>query len=173
MWVIAPFPSDNVKLVVRKGVNIVGYFVFRSGGIWSEKSAKFLSPYKGGVKGYPVVALRFRGETLRCSVHQLVAEAFIGPRPAGMDTAHNDGNVENNAVENIRYASRRDNLADRVQHGTAQIGERNPAAVLSDYEAQQIRDRRRSGEKLKVLATAYGVSESAICQIANGKRRAT
>lgn len=42
-------------------------------------------------------------------VHQLVAEAFIGPRPDRCDVDHIDGDKLNNRVSNLRYVTRRGN----------------------------------------------------------------
>lgn len=51
-------------------------------------------------------------------VHQMVALAFIGIRPDGYDTCHNDGNPSNNTPGNLRYDTRRNNLLDQFKHGT-------------------------------------------------------
>lgn len=148
------------------------YLIYSNGQVWSEKSSRFLKPSPSGKRGYLAVSLRHEDTTLRAYVHTLVADAFIGPRPAGYDVCHNDGTVTNNAYYNLRYASRADNLSDREAHGTAQRGERNPAATLTDEEAAEIRRRRRSGENLRPLADYFGVRESTISRIANGVRRA-
>jgi len=43
-------------------------------------------------------------------VHQLVLEAFVGPRPIGWDSLHLDHNPANNALSNLRYGTRSENL---------------------------------------------------------------
>lgn len=68
--------------------------------------------------GYPFVDLRNQGKRRVRTVHSLVAEAFIGTRPEGMEICHNDGNPTNNHAENLRYGTRSDNMLDRVEHGT-------------------------------------------------------
>lgn len=55
-------------------------------------------------------------------VHRLVARVFIGPRPDGMQVAHGDGNKLNNDIRNLRYATPKENNADKAEHGTRQIG---------------------------------------------------
>lgn len=52
--------------------------------------------------GYPVASI---GGRMRF-VHALVAEAFLGPRPPGMDVYHADGSRDNNHVSNLRYDTR-------------------------------------------------------------------
>lgn len=78
---------------------------------------KMLKP-RTQTAGYYTVSLRRDGKTELRTIHSLVALVFIGPRPDGMDVCHNDGDVENNAVENLRYASRSENIRDQVLHGT-------------------------------------------------------
>lgn len=51
-------------------------------------------------------------------VHQLVAEAFIGPRPAGLVTRHKDGDPSNARLDNLHYGTQRENMLDRLGHGT-------------------------------------------------------
>lgn len=73
--------------------------------------------------------------------HRLVALVFIGPAPAGKPhVAHWDGNPSNNHFSNLRWATCQENLADRVRHGTAPRGERNPRAVMSAAAVAQVRE---------------------------------
>lgn len=52
-------------------------------------------------------------------VHQLVLEAFIGPRPGhGYDGCHWDGDPANNHVSNLRWDTKLGNAADTRRHGT-------------------------------------------------------
>ena len=51
-------------------------------------------------------------------VHQLVAAAFIGPRPEGHEVCHNNGIHTDNRAENLRYDTRSANQLDSVKHGT-------------------------------------------------------
>lgn len=51
-------------------------------------------------------------------VHALVMEAFVGPRPEGMEICHNDGDWHNNHLSNLRYDNHRANMMDAVQHNT-------------------------------------------------------
>lgn len=51
------------------------------------------------------------------NVHVLVAAAFLGPRPDGMVVCHYNDVKTDNRVENLRYASRVDNEADKRRNG--------------------------------------------------------
>lgn len=46
------------------------------------------------------------------TVHSLVALAFLGPRPKGLDVRHIDGNPKNNRPDNLSYGTRSENLLD-------------------------------------------------------------
>jgi NUMOD4 motif/HNH endonuclease len=69
--------------------------------------------------GYLVVNLHGgRGCSRTWPVHQLALLAFVGPRPAGYEGCHTNGDRTNNRIENLRYGSRSENNRDAVRHGT-------------------------------------------------------
>ena len=51
-------------------------------------------------------------------VHTLVLEAFIGPRPAGHEACHNNGDCSDNRVDNLRWDTPSNNTRDKIKHGT-------------------------------------------------------
>lgn len=51
-------------------------------------------------------------------VHVLVAEAFHGQRPDGMEVRHLNGNPADNRAENLAFGSHSENQFDSVAHGT-------------------------------------------------------
>lgn len=115
-----------------------------------------------GSAGRPEVGLYRDGKHKVVRVHQLVAEAFLGPRPAGAVIRHLDGDVLNAAASNLAYGTPRENEADKLQHGTSNRGERHGMAKLSLADVLSIRaDRRKSG----VLAAQFSVSPRTIRDI--------
>lgn len=50
-------------------------------------------------------------------VHRLVLDAFVGPCPAGMEACHADDIPANNHLDNLRWASRSDNILGRRKNG--------------------------------------------------------
>lgn len=50
-------------------------------------------------------------------IHRLVLEAFVGPCPDGMEACHWDDNPSNNRLDNLRWASRTENMLDRTRNG--------------------------------------------------------
>ena len=79
--------------------------------------------------GYPSVEL-FDGSGRRkpVRVHVLVAEAFLGPRPDGLDINHKDGKKTNNWDSNLEYVTRSANMAHAYRLGLTRVpGDRRSA----------------------------------------------
>lgn len=72
-------------------------------------------------------------------VHVLVAEAFHGPRPEGMDTRHLNGDKTDNRPENLRFGSRSENELDKVRHGTHQNARKTHCPQSHPYDADNTR----------------------------------
>lgn len=68
--------------------------------------------------GRRAVSLSRDGRAKTARVARLVLEAFVGPRPDKYDACHNDGDVLNNQVDNLRWATRSANMLDAVEHST-------------------------------------------------------
>ena len=68
--------------------------------------------------GHQVVHLSRASQVTTRTVHRLVLEAFVGPRPEGMEACHWDGNPRNNRRDNLRWGTRSSNRQDAVRHGT-------------------------------------------------------
>lgn len=107
---------------------------------------------------------------------QLVLITFVGPCPDGMESCHKDGNCLNDALYNLYWGTRAENIQDAINHGTwnpgrAQ-GENNGHAKISDDEVEDIKDRKLAGESSISIADYYNVSRQQINNIVNGKSRA-
>lgn len=78
---------------------------------------KPISSWSDGT-GHRLVGLYKSGKVTNRSLHTLVLEAFTGPRPDGMEGCHNDGDPSNNSIGNLRWDTRKGNVADSFKHGT-------------------------------------------------------
>jgi len=74
-------------------------------------------------------------------VHHLVLEAFVGPRPQGMECRHLDGNPANNVVSNLAWGTRSENQLDRVSHGTHHEANKTHCPHGHLYDEQNTRHR--------------------------------
>lgn len=68
--------------------------------------------------GYFQLGFRRNGKNRTQKVHQLVAAAFLGPRPEGMEVRHLDGDPLNNRLDNLAYGTPSENSQDSIRHGT-------------------------------------------------------
>lgn len=116
--------------------------------------------------GYERVNLYGPDGIKRVCVHALVCEAFHGPKPTpAHEVAHGDGNKANNRPDNLRWATRSENHADKHRHGTAQTGEANGNSRLTAEEVRAIRIAR--GTQCQIAA-AFGVSQATVSRIRRG-----
>lgn len=51
------------------------------------------------------------------AVHQLVLEAFVGPRPSGYETLHANDKRDDNRLSNLRWGTASENVREAVQRG--------------------------------------------------------
>jgi len=99
--------------------------------------------------------------------HQLVLMAFVGPKVGNQQCCHNNGIPDDNCIENLRWADPKHNVADRLAHGTHQLGSKNHRAKLTEQQAIEIL---LSKDRTKDIAEKYSVSTSLVCNIKSGCR---
>src|SRR5574337_1287966 len=68
-------------------------------------------------RGYMYVELSQGGVTKPHMIHRLVADAFIGARPANFQVNHKDGIKTNNRASNLEYVTASDNSKHAVRLG--------------------------------------------------------
>ena len=120
--------------------------------------------------GYPFVGLTKDGKRTSKTVHRLVARAFHADKmnPLHKEVAHLDGTRTNCRADNLKWASRRENLFHKRAHGTHPEGRKNPRAKLTVQQVREIRAVKgwRINER---LARKYGVCASTIDRVRRGK----
>ena len=73
--------------------------------------------------------------TKRVRVHLLVLEAFRGPRPYRCEALHGNDIPHDNRASNLRWGSRRENLADRRRIIAERLRELQAACLGKELEA--------------------------------------
>lgn len=113
-------------------------------------------------QGYESVYLSKDGKRNHASVHILVAAAFLGQRPAGLDVLHGENGQLDNSLRNLRYGTPVENMADKLKDGTDNRGEKHGMSKLTVKQVRQIRS---SLETAPLLADRFGVSKDAIVSV--------
>lgn len=65
-------------------------------------------------------------------VHQLVLEAFVGPRPDGHVVMHINDDTTDNRLSNLKYSTPQENLRDMVNKGRSLRGDKHPRSLASN-----------------------------------------
>lgn len=133
---------------------------------------------------YPRLSLYREGEGRGYTVHSLVARAFLGPCPKGMEVTHKDSDPTNPRASNLEYKTHQANLQQAIDEGRWPTGERHytkraphllcrgekrPQSVLTDDLVRQARKLRKEGITQRVVAEKLGVSRSLISSIDTGR----
>ena len=84
------------------------YQVSDQGQVRNTHTSKILQPVR--IKnGRLYVTLSSDGFQRKCTIHSLVAAAFLGDCPPQHETTHKDGDYTNNAAQNLEYVTRGEN----------------------------------------------------------------
>ena len=144
----------------------VGFYSVSSlGRVRNDRTGLILSPGVGN-NGYPLVSLHRcrRGHSRR--VHALVAAAFLGPCPDGLEVNHIDGNKLNAQRTNLEYVTRSQNLTHAWRTGLRARGEGHGQSRLTEEEVREIRASRASYSE---LCRQYGMSRNALHAAKTGR----
>ena len=85
---------------------------------------------------YLLVRLSHNNQRKIKTVHSLVLAAFIGPRPARMETRHLNGDATDNRLANLSYGTSLENSADQRAHGTNVNANKIKCPRGHDYTAE-------------------------------------
>ena len=94
--------------------------------------------------------------------HQLVAHAFLGPCPKGLQVRHLNDIGCDNRVNNLAYGTTKQQGEDRRRLAF-------PVKRLSRDDVVSLRMRFLGGETASSLAKDYGIDHSRVCDIIRGK----
>ena len=144
----------RVRSLPRERVTSAGAKVFHKG--------QTLTPHIKN--GYPAVNLRDSGRLARAYVHRLVAIAFLGSGD-GCEVAHADGDRSNPRLGNLRWATREQNRADMVCHGTVRHRDEYKHAKYATSDIAEMARLNRMGKSQAEVAKMFGTSRSYISKL--------
>jgi hypothetical protein len=142
-----------------------GYYAGEDGTIHSTRRGEPYQLKPSLINGYPVVWIRQNGEGKVIEVHRLILEAFIGPRPEGMECCHRNGIKTDNRLSNLEWNTHKENTRYAIEQGTFSRGERHGFSKLRNADIPTIRKMLREGMKIRTIAKHFGVGENAISHI--------
>ena len=124
-------------------------------------------------KGYPQTQLSL-GDSKRVTVkiHRLVAEAFLGPRPAGLLVNHLDGDKTNCRADNLHYVTAEQNYHHAICIGRAvplDGTNRHHPRKLNVNDISDIRRLAREGVPQSQIASQFGVHQVTVSEIVTRK----
>ncbi|QDG49277.1 hypothetical protein FIV42_00565 [Persicimonas caeni] len=137
------------------------YYITSEGRLWSTHRSQWVGTGTDG-HGYPQVTLRHDGRKARARVHEIVMEAFVGPRPDDQIVLHANDNPADNRLENLEYGTRGDNLRDAYRN-------RRRGKLTQSVVSTMRCLRRARGYSVNQLARAAGVDSSTMSRALRGK----
>ncbi|MCU1299725.1 MAG: hypothetical protein JWQ87_9 [Candidatus Sulfotelmatobacter sp.] len=158
------------------------YFINEDGDVLTVK--KMVKIYNRG--GYATVGFYRQGIARWRTVHSLVAEVFIGPRPENLLINHRDGNKKNNNVANLEYCTGRENVHHAMRMGlkkttphmlailrnnaVAGRGKPHVSRRLTPAEIERVKTIYQSEIRpsMKAIGNEFGVSASIIHRTIHG-----
>jgi hypothetical protein len=162
---IAEFPGYEASSLGQ--VRSCDRIIVDKNGLKKRLRSKILRPVASGPqRSYLSVPL---GRTAHRNIHVLICEAFHGPRPPGHEVAHNDGNSFNNTADNLRWATKQENNADRDRHGTWTRGETHGPCKMTEQQVHETRRLCTLGFTAPKVAAIVGIQPGNVYNIKNGK----
>ena len=148
------------------------YMVSNFGNVMSQRSGHgsspmgILKPQKNNA-GYLQVNLIKNKKSKNVMIHRIVAAAFI-PNPDNKEEVnHKDGNKTNNHTSNLEWVTRSENLRHAYRElGVDLSGRKKTAKKLTKEQILEIYNSTETGQ---VLAQRFGVSDTMVYAIKNGK----
>lgn len=108
---------------------------------------------------------RFKENGKAFSANRWVCEQEHGPPPTDEhEAAHSCGSAWCMNRKHLRWATPKENCADKIGHGTATRGERSPSSKLTELQVLQIRMLKGTMTQTKI-AMKFGIANQTVSQI--------
>lgn len=122
-----------------------------------------------GSGGYAQVSLSLGGREVKARVHRLVATLFIGPPPSEKHQAnHKDWNKLNNRVENLEWATPKENTQHALTRPGAKEAHFSKFRKLTPDQVRAARSQAIAGESYASIARGMGVQPATIGKAVRG-----
>lgn len=125
--------------------------------------------------GYYRAALHLTpGKQTKIHVHRIVYMAFVGEIPKNMVCCHIDSNRTNNHYANLKVATQKENINDKVKNGTWQAGNTHPRMKYTDQVVEMVQKTIRDNPGLKLrelLKILPSLPRHFVFDVKRGKRQ--
>lgn len=159
-------PIKIVPLIPKIAVSDHGDVFILDDGEWRPKTSRIRN------NGYVYIVCMSNGVRKNYPVHQLVLNAFVGPRPYGHFCLHANGIRNDNRLANLRYGTPSENAQDAINHGTHpslhQTGKQR--TKFNHITINYMRRLLSSGKDYHEIADHFNISRLYCYQLINGSR---
>lgn len=120
--------------------------------------------------GYAKIGYGENGKVYEVKAHRIACFAAHGAPPEGKTCVmHSCDNPMCVRPEHLSWCTRTENNADKVSKGRQSKGEKHGRAKVTDAIALDICARYDAGETQTAIARSYGIAQSQVSFIVNGK----
>ena len=163
------FVENIQKYKIISVPNFTGYFATECGRVISTlKTIPAFINGKIDKDGYRNLILYIKGKKYYFKNSRVIAMSFLGERPKGYVIRHLDGNPLNDRLDNLEYVTQKENIQDKVVHGTQVYGEKNPTAKLKEVEVIRLIELLKTNT-VDSLCKEYDIKRSTLYDIKNNK----
>jgi hypothetical protein len=120
-------------------------------------------------RGYHRIRLQRGSQQIMCMVSRLMLETFVGPPPSPKHhAAHQDDNIDNNHIDNLKWQTPGENGRDKVVRGRSAKGARHGRAKIDDRTAREIIAKAARGVPLATIAREHELGWTTVSHIVKG-----
>lgn len=123
----------------------------------------------GATSGFGYGVINRGGRSYPAMAHRVAFELMVGPIPRGMNVLHSCDNPPCVNPVHLRPGTLQDNSDDMVSRSRQYRDARHWAAKLDHMKVLQIRSMISAGVPLAHVGKAFGVSDTSIAAIRNGR----
>lgn len=163
-------PFKHNKCIIMEFVKYkeTNYSVSRSGEIVNHITNKHLRHSVDKLK-YHRVHPHINGKHTNLWVHRMVAECYIDNPENKPFVLHKDNDPENNNDWNLKWGTQSENVQQAYDENRISAkGEKNGRSKLTEIDVKIIREARKNGFKVGLIAKYYGMGAGWIGRICNG-----